>query len=866
VASGKTTPNVVASKIPTQGSKMGAAYYAARTSSNYNSANTSVVKDVKNIASTSARENVAKIQSALARNNDMGSQVLAGTIATGVMANRGMKLAQAASPIVIDAAKNLPTNVGKVATGVVNVGKGAWDVTSTAGRATVTLARTAQIMSSGFVPFNAQFTKNVLLNQAKITGLLHTTTSQRVINGVSQIHSRMNQIRTSVVQTAKGIKTGVVTTTNAVKRSYTLVRGMVNGSVKTSVVAHKTLMKAGELAKSAGLKGLKATGQVGKVVAHGTVKGGEWALKNGFSMTHKSLTAGYKAVEKAFSSTDDMMLQGLGKTARIARYSIKTSVVAGRVSGRTVKTSVKGTVGAAKGTYRAINFIRQKGLRAAYARARNKTAAAVAKAGKSVVTLALNIVRALGTKVIVPLILIVATVAIVMSLISAPVAAVGGIFGSIFDLFNFGSNSHEEMDIRTYITDSADGIPALKRDYINDLYNYIQGQLEANGGGYDYVRFKTNTRDDIIEPTIEGITGVFYTDDELANIIQPIFNAVILKDYELEVTESEAKQVLTDIFNKLFKRSSTGTIEYCGQSITDGSGTPSTHSCGHIHSLSDCPNPITGTHSSFECISCCRKRCPGHKVPYVNPDGSVTERTYYCSGCEHICDGYSYCGGHDVLTVMLNIDGIYQLLYEYFEQPIDQLSSKANRSEEEERELSNLKDTYEICLEYISQVQQQFGGGLTMQDLSGVEWVSGSRVGNQEIIDLALSQVGQVGGQPYWSWYGFTSRVEWCATFVSWCMNRVGHSEVRYASCQYGGVPYFKNAGRWANGGFTDLVAGDVIFFDWDGNGTADHTGLVIGTDGEYVYTVEGNSGDTCRTKQYRLNSSVIMGYGLMNY
>ena len=72
--------------------------------------------------------------------------------------------------------------------------------------------------------------------------------------------------------------------------------------------------------------------------------------------------------------------------------------------------------------------------------------------------------------------------------------------------------------------------------------------------------------------------------------------------------------------------------------------------------------------------------------------------------------------------------------------------------------------------------------------------------------------------------------------------------------------------GRWASGGYTDLVAGDVIFFDWNGDGKAQHTGLVIGTDGEYVYTVEGNSGDTCRTKKYEINSSVIMGYGLMNY
>lgn len=220
--------------------------------------------------------------------------------------------------------------------------------------------------------------------------------------------------------------------------------------------------------------------------------------------------------------------------------------------------------------------------------------------------------------------------------------------------------------------------------------------------------------------------------------------------------------------------------------------------------------------------------------------------------------------GHDVLTVTLNMDGLYQLLYEYFEQPIDTLSSKANRTEDEEDELTNLKDSYEICLELVKQVSIEYGGGLTMEDLSDIVWVYGSRAGNQAIIDVALSQVGQVGGQPYWSWYGFSSRVEWCACFASWCMNQVGHGEVRYSSCNYGGVPYFQGIGWWANGGFTDLAAGDVIFFDWQGDGIVDHTGLVIGTDGAYVYTVEGNSGDTCKVKKYAINTSVIAGYGTM--
>lgn len=63
-------------------------------------------------------------------------------------------------------------------------------------------------------------------------------------------------------------------------------------------------------------------------------------------------------------------------------------------------------------------------------------------------------------------------------------------------------------------------------------------------------------------------------------------------------------------------------------------------------------------------------------------------------------------------------------------------------------------------------------------------FVNGTRPGNQAVVDIAKSQVGNVGGQPYWSWYGFNSRVEWCACFVSWCYGQMGLSEPRFAACQ----------------------------------------------------------------------------------
>ena len=68
-------------------------------------------------------------------------------------------------------------------------------------------------------------------------------------------------------------------------------------------------------------------------------------------------------------------------------------------------------------------------------------------------------------------------------------------------------------------------------------------------------------------------------------------------------------------------------------------------------------------------------------------------------------------------------------------------------------------------------------------------------------------------------------------------------------------------------GGITPTLApGDAIFFDWDLDGSADHVGIVVGTDGSRVYTVEGNSGDACKIKSYSLTYECIKGYGLMNW
>lgn len=140
--------------------------------------------------------------------------------------------------------------------------------------------------------------------------------------------------------------------------------------------------------------------------------------------------------------------------------------------------------------------------------------------------------------------------------------------------------------------------------------------------------------------------------------------------------------------------------------------------------------------------------------------------------------------------------------------------------------------------------------------------------GNQAIVEVALTQLGNEGGQPYWSWYGFEGRVEWCACFVSWCADQCGYIESgiipKFALCS-DGVDWFKGNGQWQDRNY-EPSAGNIIFFDWNGDGTIDHVGIVEKCENGTVYTVEGNSGDACRQRSYAVGYGSIYGYGLPAY
>jgi hypothetical protein len=140
-------------------------------------------------------------------------------------------------------------------------------------------------------------------------------------------------------------------------------------------------------------------------------------------------------------------------------------------------------------------------------------------------------------------------------------------------------------------------------------------------------------------------------------------------------------------------------------------------------------------------------------------------------------------------------------------------------------------------------------------------------IGSQAIVQVALTQEGN-SGDIYWSWYGFDSRVEWCACFVSWCAEKCGYLESgvipKFSLCS-DGVDWFNSNGQFKDASYVP-AAGDIIFFDWENDGTIDHVGIVESVTNGIVNTVEGNSGDKVARRSYNMGSNSIYGYGVPVY
>ena len=137
-----------------------------------------------------------------------------------------------------------------------------------------------------------------------------------------------------------------------------------------------------------------------------------------------------------------------------------------------------------------------------------------------------------------------------------------------------------------------------------------------------------------------------------------------------------------------------------------------------------------------------------------------------------------------------------------------------------------------------------------------------------------------IGGSGYFSeWYigdyaknpGWNQYAPWCGCFLSWGAEQLKTSidgvPPRFANVDTG-MEGFQKSGKWRNPNDANNkpIPGDYVFFDWDGGKDPDHVGAVLCVEGNFLYTIEGNSGGRVAVQRYDLNDKRIVGYGVLNW
>lgn len=758
----------------------------------------------------------------------------------------------------------------------------------------------------------------------------------------------------NAVSTGYAIKTGVSRTITFAKHTADTIK--VNG-----LVSKVTLSKVGYTLKTGAKQGAILAG---RGVTHTAVKGGVTLVKKGIPSAVKGADRLSLGIGSALSRSDNEYIRGSGQAMTTVNYGIKTSVTVSKTSGYAVKTAVTKSVNGAKNGYYAVNYVREHGMKSSVEMARAKIRYKAYKKIKDTgvaISKGLEVLASLLTKrLIVPVIVVLVAVCAFTVLIPT-VSTVAVMFGGTFSISGIFSGGlfptplpddtdtdtdivTKDFDAREFLSSTEYGIPKLKDEYIKDFAQYLNNK----GASYHYVRLKSHGISDIIETSEDGIKSLFYTDEELLNIIQPIFNSIILTKYELEPTEKQAKDTMKEIFDTLFvepkKLPAVETTEFCGQDGFTGVGRPYWErdycvGCRKSHSeygdaLPTCPNYETRYHDSYTCEKCCEEvsLCNerNHETTITLPDdteisgyGHFSSTTSYMtdgSSIEYIewtvhgngvnvdsyhregiitfdsngnwvsynftsgeysvqnemvnctdyttefnCSGYNYCKDHKVLTVTFNVDGFNQLLEDTFEKRITELSNKKEEelTDKEKEELQSLKDGYEICVEHIKLLSDNY---VTIQELNTVKWVIDESVDNttgERLRDIALTQVGTIGGDKYMDWFYSDEeerpkRVEWSGCFVAWCKSQQGITLYdKFATAQDGAKKNSPLLSRDCD----EQQAGHIIYLDWDNDGKAQRCGIVIGRDNEYVYAVEGNNSDTVNISKYKLDDPHILGY-----
>ena len=751
-----------------------------------------VHSDQKNKASvsqginTSVKKTIRTVQSELKKTDDTGLQSTSQGIALAKAGAKTFKASQATTSLMIgtaQAAKKAAPTVIKTAKGV---GKGVYIVAGKTIKVVKRVDSTLALLQTGAIVINKE-TAAQLINYTK-NRIISSRPAVKLVNAVGHVKTAGKNAWKYTVQTGRNIQ-----------RTAILARGVVLGTVKIQISKETR-----ERIKNTAIKGVKfglKTGATGvkfglKTGATGVVKGVKFGLKTTAKGVYigsihagkglgKGLKNGLRTTESALMNTDDdgiqaagMALKGIHYTVKGAAYTPKVTKIAYKGIKGTAHTgyvAVKGGVNTFKGVKiglkRYKKLYKKVGVSKAtkmYAKRWGRTLGGkarkgFAKAGHSVVTAAVDALKGLGKKMIIPLILVLIVVACASTIINS----VAGVVAAILSPF-ISDDSGDEIDETQLITQE---ITDKRTDLIDELKNTYNDNSVTYGGSYHFVRFYNTLNDTEIEFTDSNIDTSIYTVNDYVETIQPVFHAIIMCEYEGAASASQMEQLITEMWDLLnVIQTEEQPTEYCNMVIgADGTITPIEDVYGIVHAdASVCPNHsadvmfhadtddgtsdacdswyyicnghqgscthVCNDDCEFEYIcggrslthlihneSCKRYYCGHTHSEWISASSPGCYSTSYCNdgnplasncsnGTKHkSCAGYYECYGHKILALTITINSFDDLMNKYFLDEINTLEAQATRTEEEETRLNMLRDSYDICISYLTILEEEYG-------------------------------------------------------------------------------------------------------------------------------------------------------------
>lgn len=468
---------------------------------------------------------------------------------------------------------------------------------------------------------------------------------QRVVDGAKNGIRTIGRTKEVFVETGQQIKISVV-------KGYRFVRNTIDTIRANGLISKVVLSKVGHHMAKGVVVGTRA---VAKSTTHLATKGAVDLLHGKPLKVASGVAVG---VGGLLEKSENDYVRGTGTALKVANFTVKTSVATVKTGGFVVKTATKNGIKGVQNSYQTIKFVKEQGVKRALQFAQAKTKAKmlskVQKGVSSISQLPSKIFAGIKKTVVGAIIpVLCALVAIVIvggglsyvaTLFSGTFSLLGSIINGVFSVdivdkdmtsVDDTDSAYVELDVEDFLRNTKSGIPKLREDYITEFTKYLKNK--QNDYAIVRLRLSGGTVADVLTVDKDSISKVFYSEQELIELIKPIFQTKILIDYELEPTDRQAKKVLDDIFEEMFPEYPNNfdsitvfSKEHCGQSQTTGEGTAYEGSnlccvCNNHHNENwtakdDCPHYTVKYHSSFICDKCDYEECQ-QKNDFVINDG-----------------------------------------------------------------------------------------------------------------------------------------------------------------------------------------------------------------------------------------------------